>query len=187
MSRFSKRLVYPFKFFGVETQQASIWFLFTIICGLIGIGMNVWSHLGEDVKLYRAILQEFTVNSFFTYSIVLLTCTAGTLFMKMDKERLVTYKTIKIWLLIILGGFVFVGALLCQSRDKLPGYNWWQLVYFILTIVFAVYGFCVVNMDRHPDMFVELEDPISQEDADNITVLLNKMTNVNNDGKGNKV
>lgn len=187
MNRLTKSIVYPFRLFGAETQQASIWVLFTIICGLIGICMNVWSHVGPEVGLYQAIKQEFIVNSFYTYSIVLLSSTAGALFMKMDKDRLVTYKAIKIWLLILLGGFVFIGAFLCQSRGKLPCFNWYQLIYFLLTIIIAVYGFCVVNMDRHPNLFTDLEDRITQEDADEIKGLIDKMARVSQDIKGNKI
>ena len=90
-------LIGPFKIFKVETQKSALWFLFTVICGLIGIVMNVWSHLGPDVNLYNAILNEFTVNSFYTFSIVLLTCTAGSLFMKIDTDRMITFKSIKEW------------------------------------------------------------------------------------------
>ena len=107
--------------------------------------------------------------------------------MKMDKDRLVTYKAIKIWLLILLGGFVFIGAFLCQSRGKLPCFNWYQLIYFLLTIIIAVYGFCVVNMDRHPNLFTDLEDRITQEDADEIKGLIDKMSRVSQDIKGNKI
>lgn len=187
MKQFTKKVVRPFKFFVVEKQQASIWFLFTIICGLIGISMNVWSHVNAEVNLYHAILREFSANSFFTYSIVLLTCTAGSLFMKMDKDRLVTFKSIKIWLLIILGGFVFFGAFLCQSRDKLSGFNLFQLAYFLIAIVLAVYGFCVINMDRHLDIFTDLQDSITNEDAESLKSLIDKMTKVTEDNKGNKV
>lgn len=187
MKQFTKKIVYPFKFFGIEPQQAWIWFLFTILCGLIGIGMNVWSHKNADVTLYNAIVQEFTVNSFFTYSIVLLTGTAGSLFMKMDKDRLMTFKSIKIWLLIFLCGFVFIGTILCQSRDKLLGYNWYQLAYFVLAIALAVYGFCVVNMDRHLDSFVDLLDPVSNKDAAVIKGLVDKMSKLTEDKKGNRV
>lgn len=187
MKRLLKCVFYPFKFFGLETQQALIWFLFTIVCGLLGIGMNVWSHINAEVKVYQAIVQEFSVNSFFTYSIVLLTCTVGGLIMKMDKDRLVTFKSIKIWLLILLCGFVFAGAFLCQSRGKLSNFNWYQLAYFILTLAFAVYGFCVVNMDRHLDVFGDLLDPITHDDAEDIKGLVDKVSKVTEDKKGNKL
>lgn len=187
MSRFSNSIFRPFKIFGVETQQATIWFLFTIICGLIGICMNVWAHIGSSVNLYQAILQEFMANSFYTYSIVLLTCTCGSLFMKMDKDRLVTYKSIKIWLMILLGAFVFIGAFLCQSRDKLPFFNRYQLAYFLMAIVLAVYGFCVINMDRHPELFKDIQDNYTKEEAERIKVLVDKMSSVTSDKKGNNL
>lgn len=187
MSRFSKSITYPFKLFGEETQQSLIWLIFTVVCGLFGIGMNIWSHLGDDSNLYDAILKEFTVNSFYTYSIVLLTCTSGNLFMKMDKDRLMTYKSIKIWLMIVLGFFVFGGGLLCQSRGKLPFFNWFQLLYFLLAIALAVYGFCVVNMDRHPELFDDIQEKITKEDADNIKMLADKMSTVTKDNKGNNL
>lgn len=187
MSKLVKSISDPFQIFKVEKQKSALWFLFTVICGLLGIVMNVWSHLGPGVGLYKAVLQEFSVNSFYTYSIVLLTCTAGSLFMKIDTDKMVTYTTIKEWLLIILGAFVFAGAFLCQSRDKLPGFNWFQLVYFVLTILMAVYGFCVINMDRHPELFVEIQDSITQEEAEGIKEMIDKMSTVTTDKKGNKV
>ena len=187
MSRFFKSIIYPFRIFGEDTQKASLWFLFTVICGLIGIAVNVWSHLSSEVNLYHAILQEFSVNSFYTYSIVLLTCTAGELFMKIDKEKMITYTTIKEWLLIVLGGFVFIGAFLCQSREKLTGFNWYQLFYFIFTVLLAVYGFCVVNLDRHPDLFVDIQDPLSPKEAEEIKGMIEKMSQITTDNKGNNV
>lgn len=180
-------LIGPFKIFKVETQKSALWFLFTVICGLIGIVMNVWSHLGPDVNLYNAILNEFTVNSFYTFSIVLLTCTAGSLFMKIDTDRMITFKSIKEWLLIVLGGCVFIGAFLCQSRGKIPSYNWLQLFYFIFAIGLAVYGFCVVNLDRHPELFADIQEQITPEDAEDIKRMVDKMSQLSNDKKGNKL
>ncbi len=185
MSRFVNSIFIPFKIFRVETQKSALWFLFTVVCGQIGIVVNIWSHLAPRVGLYDAVLEEFTVNSFYTYSIVLLTCTAGSLFMKIDKDKMITYTAIKEWLLIALGGLVFIGAFLCQSRGKISGYNWYQLGYFILAIVFAVYGFCVVNMDRHLELFSEIQDPITQEEADSIKGMIDKMSKVTKDKKGN--
>ena len=187
MSRFTKSIFSPFKIFKVETQKSALWFLFTVICGLIGIVMNVWSHLGPEVRLYDAILNEFTVNSFYTYSIVLLTCTVGSLFMKIDSDKMITYTSIKLWLMIVLGGFVFIGAFLCQSRGNISGFNWYQLFYFLLTVLFAVYGFCVVNMDRHPELFYDIQDPMTQDEANNIKGMVDKMAKVTNDQKGNKL
>ena len=107
--------------------------------------------------------------------------------MKIDSDKMLTYSAIKVWLMIVLGGFVFVGAFLCQSRDKISHFNWFQLGYFILAIVLAIYGFCVINMDRHPALFVDIQDPITQEEAENIKCLIDKMSKVSNDQKGNKV
>lgn len=185
MNRLSKSFIYPFKIIRVETQKSLLWFVFTVICGFIGIAMNVWSHLAPKVSLYDAILQEFNVNSFYTFSIVLLSCTAGSLYMKIDKDKMITFTTVKIWLSIVLVGFVFIGAFLCQSRGKIENYNYYQMVYLILTVILAVYNFCVVNLDRHPDLFVDIENTITEEDADQLKILIDKMETVKNDKKGN--
>jgi hypothetical protein len=186
MSRFSRSIKLPFKVFSIEKRKSLLWLLFTVICGLIGIGVNIWSHL-SSMDLYNAIVHEFSVNSFYTYSIVLLTCTIGSIFMKIDTDKMITYTGIKEWILIALGAVVFIGAFLCQSQDRLSGSNWYQLFYFLLAIFLSIYGYCVVNMDRHPELFVEIQEQLSAQEAEEIKGMVDKMSNLTEDKKGNKV
>ena len=187
MSLFIKSIYYPFKYFKADTQRSLLWLLFTIICGLIGIGVNIWSHLSKEIDLYKAIVIEFSVNSFYTYSIVLLSCTAGALFMKIDRDKMLSFTKIKTWLLIFLGIFVFVGTFLCQSQGKVVSPYWFQLFYFLLAIVLAVYGFCVVNMDEFPDLFIAIQERYTKNKVDTLKNMIDKMPQITDDQKGNKL
>lgn len=187
MSLFIKSIYYPFRYIKAETQRSFLWLLFTIVCGLIGIGMNVWSHLSEETGLYQAIIIEFSVNSFYTYSIVLLSCTAGALFMKIDRDKMLSFTKIKTWLLIFLGTFVFIGAFLCQSQGKVVSPYRFQLFYFFISVILAVYGFCVVNMDEHPELFDPIQERYTKKEVDTLKNMIDKMPQITDDQKGNKL
>lgn len=176
----------PFKYIGLETSRSLIWIIFTVVFGLFGIVFNVWAHVPAQTW-YNAILTEFQVNSFYTFSIVLLASSAGTLFMKLDKDKMLWFSDIKLWLIIVLFVILFVSSFLCQGAEKLPHYNWFQLVYFIFAIIMSIYSFCVVHLDEHPDSFTHLIGKLNQEEADSLKQIIDESQKLSTDSKGLKI
>lgn len=173
----------PFYYIKLERNRSYIWMIFTIVFGLFGVGFNVWAHLSEK-SLYLAILEEFQVNSFYTYSIVLLASSAGSLFMKLNKDKMLWFSDIKLWLIVFLFVILFISGFLSQGREKLPGYNWFQLAFFFLSIIICIYNFCVVHLDEHPDSFAQLIGNMNQQEADNLKQMIDQSQKLSRDSKG---
>lgn len=173
----------PFKYIRLEKNRSYIWMLFTIVFGLFGIVFNVWAHLSEKT-FYLAILDEFLANSFYIYSIVLLASSAGSLFMKLNKDKMLWFSDIKLWLIVVFFIILFISFFLSQGRGKLPGYNWFQLVFFVFSIILCVYNFCVVNLDEHPETFAHLISNMDQQEADSLKNLIDQSQKLSRDSKG---
>ena len=176
----------PFKYIKLELSRSLIWIIFTVIFGLFGIIFNIWAHV-QDKTWYNAILTEFQVNSFYTYSIVLLASSAGNLFMKLDKDKMLWFSDIKLWLIIVLFVILFISSFLCQGVEKLPCYNWFQLGYFIFAVLMSIYSFCVVHLDEHPDSFAHLIGKLNQDEADRLKRIIDDSQKLSTDSKGLKV
>lgn len=178
-----KYITDPFRYIRLEKNRSYIWILFTIVFGLFGIVFNVWAHLSEK-GFFLAILGEFQVNSFYTFSIVLLASSIGSLFMKLNRDKMLWFSDIKLWLIVFLFIILFISSFLSQGRDKLPGYNWIQLAFFIFSIFLCIYNFCVVHLDEHPEAFAHLIGNMDQQEADNLKNMIDQSQKLSRDSKG---
>ena len=157
-------VIKPFDYCSLEKNRFALWAFFTIIIGLTGVGMNIWSHLGLNCNLIDSIKIDLEANSLFTYSIVLLTSAYGNYYMKIAKSKMLLFTTLKTWISIAIGVFVVVGAVIVVSPQKITHFYCTELGYFILSVCLSVYTFCVTNMDEHPEHFKALQEDVSDEE-----------------------
>lgn len=146
--------------------------------------MNIIAHLSPDCGLLCSIKQEFVVNSFYTFSIVLITSSFGSFFMQLEKNKMLLFTEVKTWLMIVFGFFFFIGAILSMISDKVPHCSYAQLVYFILSIILSLYTFCVTNMEEYAEYFKNLQAPMTAEDKESLTKLANKAISLTQDKNG---
>ena len=52
----------PFKYCSLEKNRTLLWAFFTIIIGLTGVCMNIWSHYGPGCDLIDSIKMELKAN-----------------------------------------------------------------------------------------------------------------------------
>ena len=140
--------------------------------------MNIWSHLEPDCGLIDSIKIELKANSLFTYSIVLLTSAYGSYYMKIAKTKMLLFTTVKTWVSIGIGFFVFLGGILVVSPQKIAHFYWVELGYFILSVLLSIYTFCVTNMDEHPEYFKVLQEDVSDEDFKELHSMIETCKNI---------
>lgn len=171
----------PFKYCSLEKNRTLLWAFFTIIIGLTGVCMNIWSHYGPGCDLIDSIKMELKANGLFTYSIVLLTSAYGNYYMKIAKTKMLLFTTVKTWVTIFIGMFVVIGAILVMSPQKIAHFNWVELGYFVLSVLLSIYTFCVTNMDEHPEHFKVLQEDASDEDFKELHSMIETCRNLVND------
>lgn len=174
----------PFHYLKLEKNRSCLWVVFTILIGLLGIVMNIIAHLSPECGLFSSIKQEFAVNSFYTFSIVLITSSFGSFFMQLEKNKMLLFTEVKTWLMIVFGFIVFTGAILSMITNKIPHCNYVQLVYFALSIILSLYTFCVTNMEEYSDYFKGLQAPMTAKDKESLAKLASKAISLTQDKKG---
>ena len=179
-------LVKPFRYIKLNRSVSILWGMFTLVFGLFGIGFNIWAHYPK-MNVWNALLNEFAVNSFYTYSIVLLASSMGSLFIKIHKDKMLMYSDIKLWLMVVLFIFLFLSAFLCQGLEKIAHHFWIQLVYFVISILLAIYSFCVCHIDEYPNEFADLQTVYTEEEKQSLTKMISQSQKITTDSNGNKV
>ena len=179
-------LISPFKYLELNKNVSVLWIMFSLMFGLFGIAFNIFAHIPQMI-IWDALLNEFAVNSFYTYSIVLLASSMGSLFIKLNKDKMLTFSTIKLWLMVILFFVLFMSAFLCQGMEKFSHHFWMQFAYFVISIALAIYSFCVCHLDECPDEFANLQTKYSEEEKKELTSMITQSQKVTTDSNGNKI
>ena len=181
-----KRLFLPFGYIGIKTSRSLIWLLFTVIFGLFGILFNVFASFPEK-SLYEAILHELAVNSFYTYSVVLLASSMGALFVNMSELKSFVFSDIKIWLMVVIFILMFISSFLCQGMEKFRGHFWMQLGYFLISITLSIYSYCVCHLDEYPEKFARLLTRYSATELEEMNRVISKSQELTKDKNGNSL
>lgn len=176
----------PFSYIGIKTSRSLMWLLFTVIFGLFGIMFNVFASLPERT-LYEAILHELAVNSFYTYSVVLLASAMGALFVKMSEVKSFVFSDIKLWLMVVIFILMFISSFLCQGMEKFRGHFWVQSGYFLLSVTLTVYSYCVCHLDEYPEKFARLLTRYSATELDEMKKMISESQKLTKDNKGNNL
>jgi len=179
-------LVQPFRYIELNRNDFLLWGLFTLVFGLFGIGFNIWAHFPK-MDVWNALLTEFAVNSFYTYSIALLASSMGSLFIKIHKDKMLMYSDIKLWLMVVLFVVLFLCAFLCQGMEKISHHYWVQLVYFVISILLAIYSFCICHIDEYPNEFSSIQTKYTEEEQRSLTNMISQSRKITTDSNGNKV
>lgn len=181
-----KRLFLPFCYIGLKTSKSLMWLLFTVIFGLFGIILNIYASF-PDKTLYEAILREFAVNSFYTYSVVLLASAMGALFTKMSEIKSFVFSDIKIWVMVFIFIQMFISSFLCQGMEKFSGHFWLQFIYFLFSILLTVYSYCVCHIDEYPDKFSRLLTRYSEAELAEVQKMISESQTLTKDKNGNSL
>jgi len=194
-----KRTLEPLKVIKLEKPYFIIWLVFTVLAGQIGIVTNIILRGNfRDFSIVESVLQDSLNGSFYTYSIALFASTLGLLFINIIEKNPTNFKTFKVYLLIITifslffaGVYYSVGTLKTISEIKSQitdiCIDWPQLLFLILSIIFAIYTFSITRLDLNYEKFKHLDDNYAEKDDKDVENLDDKVADLKVDKKGNKL
>lgn len=174
-----------------------LWFLFTIFAAQIGTIVNLIKHVlfteqGSANKDWLTLVQESLYmdsqsGSFYTFSIVLTASVLSPLFIKLV-EYDVHFRKLKV-LSIVLSIFTLFFGGIFYSFSTLDNRNYsklanseffvdkWQLLFFVVAILIALYSYGLTRMDLDPKSHTELDDYPGTEKAEMDKIKKNPVTN----------
>lgn len=120
---FVGKLLLPLQVVKEEKGTFFLWFLFTIIAGLIGPIINAVNRcaIGDETLVY-SLEKDCENGTFYTFSIVLIASSIGLLFIKLINEK-IQFKNRKLYFIAIcifpmfFAGIFYSGATLRQKQN----------------------------------------------------------------------
>lgn len=187
------RTLKPFLVIKQQKGLFMLWFLFTIIAGLLGPIINIinkcWFGL-HPMGYASAILQESLSGTFYTFSVVLIASSLGAVLLKMF-ELSNKFLKLKLYYIAICIFPMLIGAVCYSSHmsnqtvgnhrletvvkitseksDSIADVDHIQLVFFVIAIIIGVYAFCLQYMSLNPEKFPDLQDDYVGEEDGRIT------------------
>lgn len=176
---FFKQVFQPFRIIYIHGMAFFLWFSFTLIGGLIGIVVSIiHNSLFGGLTFTEAMYIESRNGSFYTYSIAIVASVLSTAFivfaensrLRFRRHQIVTI-TISIFLLFFGGVFyaLSIEAPLVEEMQKINdiSINWRQLSVVGVSILVAIYSFCVCRLDSHAEQFKEIMSSKNREEYAN--------------------
>lgn len=170
----------PYKAIFKEQHRMSalLWFLFTIFAAQIGTIINLINHVifseeragGKDWLLLakESLCMDSISGSFYTFSIVLTASVLSPLFIKFVESgvhfRKLKVLTIVVSIFTLFFGGIFYSFSTIGTRDYslLKNADFiidkWQLLFFIVAILIAMYSYGLSRMDLDTKQYPDLDD-----------------------------
>ncbi|WP_255080195.1 hypothetical protein [Lacihabitans sp. CCS-44] len=193
------QILEPLKIVKDETKLFLVWFIFTILAGQIGIFTNViLKYKVNNIAISQSMIEESIIGSFFTFAIVLFASTLGLLFVNILERNPTVFKSFKVFLLIVtVFSLFFAGIYYSAStisirnpiETKIENYSidWPQVIFFILSIIFAVYTYCITRLDLNYEKYQHLDDNYAEKDNEKVEELQSGLVELDKDKKGNRL
>lgn len=186
----------PFYVIRLNKANFTIWFLFTILGGNLGLASNVLIRKYiNNLSLIDSIVLDYHSGSFYIFSIVLLASSVGNVLIDFLSKRNTDFKSLKVvWLaltfllslLCSLAYSVYIYAQTPQINNDVSG-DVLQLILFLLSIVFSTYSFCLVLMDANDSAFASISDRYERQEEKKIQEISENVSSITNDGNGLKL
>lgn len=164
MSRLTKILTRPFIQCWEHKSKSLLWIVYIIIGGLLGVVINLINRwICGDMSFQEALYAESLSGTFYTYAIVLISSAIGPVFFNISESRSLHFADIKAYTITICIFVMFFCAIFYSNLENKNSLNlnlseknnfvvdWSQLIFFILSVLLAIYAFGLEYLDQHPD------------------------------------
>lgn len=169
-----RRIISPLHIVRMHRAAFFVWFMFTLLGGLVGVVISIMRHLWFSDVHYtfkQALYVETTNGSIYTYAIATIAAVLSGLFVLFAEKEKLSYRTLQIptaalAVFVLLFGGVFyalninssnTGAI-CPPPDAELVLDWKQVAILILALMFSIYTFCLCRIDDHNEEFKEIQD-----------------------------
>lgn len=138
----------------------SVWSAFTLIGGLLGTLFNLIQRciIGK-YTFQEALYIDSVSGSFYVFSIVLVSSVLAPIFLKFVTDKEIEFKKMKIGfvsvsIFVLIFGSVFYTLFTSRYVVPIPStrlsVDWWQLSFFVFSILIAIYSFGIKLIDDNP-------------------------------------
>lgn len=178
--------------------EFTLWFIFTIIAGQLGILVNfIIRYYSYGTSIPESIYLDSISGSFYIFSIATVATMLGPLFINILSSDKLIFKTLKVLTTVITIFFLFFSGIVysvIQSKTGVVQNNlklkidWTQTIVYVLSLFICFYIYCILRLDNYQKKYKHLNEPIFSEQDDNrVAKVTQQSKTVIDDGKGNKL
>lgn len=195
---FLKGFVGPFEVCRYHKVDTFIWFMLTLVASQLGTIINVINRvvfLGWDFQV--ALCPESASGTFYTFALVMISSLLCPLFMNIIKAERPTYNKLRmvfvtfLFFMLILAAVFYAfstqnvdvcGYSKLKNKDVVP--DWWQLAFFVITVLAAIYAFGLTHLPDHKEEFTMLTDEYQEAENAEIEQMRTNVNDPKDDGEG---
>lgn len=179
----------PFLVIKKSPGSFALWLIITMIVSNMKLIINlaVMTNTG-NLSFYEALKANYTSGYFYTFAIVLVATPVCSILTSIFKVKNIEFKKPKIYLVIIGMLFLLLCALyytlfLVNQIINNGSLSFSQVVFFIISLAFSVYAYCVIFLDPTDPAFKELMDVYDEEENKSVEQMQEKSKEQTTDGK----
>ena len=192
LDRVSSKILKPFKVIVDCKTEFFIWGLFTLFAGQLGIITNLLIRvLGTDIKFKESLYLDAQAGNFYLYSIAIIASMLGNVFTTFLSSKEASFRYIRIIASSVLVLFLLFNAIVYSATQLRTPINlgtkfyycfdWLQLGFYIASMIFSVYCFCLVklNLPKFKDLAF---DDYGKKETEKVDELTKSATEKTSDG-----
>lgn len=200
---FWRALIAPFCMCKEHKLQFFLWVMFIVVASQLGTIISLIQRVVfGDWQIRQALCSDSVSGNFYTFSLVLIASLLAPLFSKIIEDKKYNYRSIGIvFTTLLIFSLIFCAVFFASSTHDITFYDyrkisptdihvdWYQLGFFILTILFAWYSFGFSKLIHHEDLLNLADTKIYNFKKENMEVedLSHAAVEQTEDGSGNQL
>ena len=179
----------PFLVIKKKPGSFALWLIITMLVSNMKLIINlaVMTNTG-NLSFYEALKANYSSGYFYTFAIVLVATPVCSILNSIFKVKNVEFKKPKVFLVLIGGlflGFCALGYTLFLVNQILNNgsLSFSQGVFFLISLAFSVYAYCVIFLDSTDPVYKDLMDVYDEEENRSVELMQEKSKDQTTDGK----
>jgi len=192
-----KALTKPFQLCWKNKSKSLLWVIYILLGGLLGVAINLINRwICGEMSFEQVLYVESIGGTFYTYAIVIISATIGPLFFNISESKTIHFADIKSFTITIcIFVMVFSAIFYSNLEDNVSNQidvtacnnlhiDWWQLIFFILSIVIALYSFGLEYLDKDWKQYPEIDSYSEYRESEEKSVDGLEISNPTSAGNG---
>ena len=179
----------PFLVIKKSPGSFALWLIITMLVSNMKLIINlaVMTNTG-NLSFYEALIANYASGYFYTFAIVLVSTPVCSILTSIFKVKNVEFRKPKIFLVLLGGLFLGCCALyyvlfLVNQLFNNGSLSHSQWIFFLISLSFSVYSYCVIFLDPSDASFKDLLDVYDEEETKNVEIMQDKSKEQTTDGK----
>ena len=193
---FFMKMIYPFAVIYDFKTEFSIWALFTLLAGQLGIVTNILIRkFGTESSVFDSLYLDAQAGNFYIYAIAIVASMLGGVFTTFLSSKELSFRHIRMIASSLLVLFlIFISIIYSATQLKISNgmppigpeikYNvdWLQLFIYLFSMVIAVYCFCIIKLHLPKFQILSSAEDYSSKETQAVDELSSSIKQINSDG-----